>query len=91
MNDLVIHVVGWTSTLVLIATLASQIVIQWKTREVSSVSPWLFAGQCLASIGFLIYSVLSENTVFIVSNSLILATAIVGEFVRRDINRRQHH
>jgi hypothetical protein len=45
------------------------------------VSWWLFVGQIAASGGFLAYSVLIGNSVFIVTNSLILVTSIVGQTI----------
>lgn len=35
----------------------------------------------MASIGFVIYSVLVGNTIFIVTNSVVLMTAIVGQCI----------
>lgn len=45
------------------------------------VSWLLFAGQIAASTGFVTYSLLIGNIVFIVTNSLILATAITGQVI----------
>jgi type IV secretory pathway TrbD component len=45
------------------------------------VSRWLFVGQCAASVGFVLYSWLLGNWVFVVTNALILLTAVVGEVV----------
>ncbi len=81
--------IGWSSTVVLLATLLAQIYRQWKIGKADEVSPALFIGQCAASIGFLIYSVLVGSAVFIVSNALILAIALTGEIVRRMLMRRQ--
>jgi hypothetical protein len=41
----------------------------------------LFAGQILASIGFIAYSWMLHSWVFIVTNSVILLTAVVGQVV----------
>ena len=81
--------IGWSSTVVLLATLLAQIYRQWKIGKADEVSPALFVGQCAASIGFLIYSALVGSVVFIVSNALILAIALAGEVVRRMLMRRQ--
>jgi MtN3 and saliva related transmembrane protein len=80
---------GWLSTAVLSATLLAQITRQWKLGKAEEVSPVLFAGQCAASLGFLIYSALVGSWVFIVSNALILAIALAGEVIRRILMRRQ--
>ena len=71
--------VGWAASAVLMATLSRQIYTQWQDKEAKGVSRWLFAGQIAASCGFIAYSWLLDNLVFIVTNALILLTAIVGE------------
>jgi hypothetical protein len=38
-------------------------------------------GQCAASISFVIYSWLLHNWVFVVTNALILLTAVIGEVI----------
>jgi uncharacterized protein with PQ loop repeat len=80
--------IGWSSTLVLLGTLLAQIVRQWKMGKADEVSPALFIGQCAASVGFIVYSVLVGSVVFVVSNALILAIALAGEVVRRILQRR---
>ena len=72
------EVVGWVSSLILLSTLAQQIWTQWHERSTKGVSKWLFVGQTAASIGFTIYSVLVKNWVFVVTNALILVSAITG-------------
>ena len=47
-------------------------------RSSKGVSPWLFIGQCIASTGFLIYSWLVQDVVFIVTNALLLISAATG-------------
>src|SRR3954468_18490024 len=71
--------VGWISAAVLLATLVRQVYVQWHTEEVQGVSRWLFRGQIAASLGFVVYSVLVENWVFVVTNALIALTALVGQ------------
>ena len=72
--------IGWASSAILLATLIRQIVKQHREGG-EGVSHLLFIGQSLASIGFITYSVLLHNWVFIVTNSVILATAVVGQLV----------
>ncbi len=74
-------IVGWIASAILIATLGRQIYMQWKDPDPSGVSTWLFVGQITASIGFIAYSWLLKNWVFIVTNSIILLTAVVGQAV----------
>lgn len=73
--------IGWFSSVVLIATLSRQVLKQWRSGEVAGVSRWLFTGQTAASTGFTIYSVLLENWVFTVTNSLLLVNALAGYWV----------
>ena len=76
-----VDLIGWVASAILIATLARQTWTQWRADNPSGVSHWLFAGQIAASVGFVAYSWLLHNWVFIVTNTLILLTAIVGQVV----------
>jgi MtN3 and saliva related transmembrane protein len=73
--------IGWLASALLICTLAHQIHTQFKAPNAKAVSHWLFIGQSLSSIGFIVYSALLGNWVFIVTNALILLTAVVGQIV----------
>lgn len=70
--------VGWASSVILLCTLVKQVYKQWKEGTKEGVSKWLFIGQLAASIGFTIYSLLTGNTVFIVTNSLLVLNSIAG-------------
>lgn len=72
-------IIGWVSALVLAATISRQVYTQWKSRSVAGVSRWLFVGQLAASTGFVMYSVMLKNWVYVCSNTYILLTAIVGQ------------
>ncbi len=74
-------VIGWFASAILLATLVRQIQKQAAQPESEGVSTWLFLGQMAASLGFVLYSWLVENWVFITTNSLILLTAVVGQVV----------
>lgn len=74
----VTELVGWLSSAVLVATLAKQVHKQWKEGSSEGVSRWLFVGQVAASIGFTIYSALVRNPVFVVTNAILLASAVTG-------------
>jgi len=80
--------IGWLASAILIATLARQTWRQWREPDPRGVSHWLFAGQIAASIGFVAYSWLLHNWVFIVTNLLILATAVIGQVVLLRAQRR---
>ena len=58
-----------------------QVYTQWKTKSTAGVSHWLFVGQLTASIGFVIYSYLLRNWVFLTSNIALLLTAILGQWL----------
>lgn len=84
-----VDLIGWLASAVLLATLTRQIVKQWRGDD--SLSRWLFIGQCAASAGFVLYSLLLGNWVFTVTNACLLLTAIVGWAIdrrRRNPNER---
>jgi uncharacterized protein with PQ loop repeat len=82
--------IGWMASGVLVLTLSRQIHTQVRDPEARGVSRWLFAGQIASSCGFIAYSCLVGNLVFIITNAAILLTAIVGQAVvwRRGKKRR---
>jgi MtN3 and saliva related transmembrane protein len=73
-----VDALGWFSSFVLLATIVEQIRKQWAARSGEGVSRFLFVGQTVASAGFATYSALLHNWVFTVTNSLLLASAIIG-------------
>ena len=73
--------IGWAASAMLVVTLLRQIYIQSKDTSAKGVSHWLFAGQIASSVGFVAYSWMLHNWVFIVTNSVILATAVLGQVV----------
>lgn len=79
--------VGWASTAILIATVGRQAFTQWKQRSTGGVSRWLYVGQFATSAGYVAYSLMLGNVVFVVSNLFLLLIAAVGQvlFIR---NRR---
>jgi len=81
--------VGWLSALILLTTLISQVRRQWQERSTKGVSRWLFVGQLSASCGFIVYSAMTDNIVFIVTNSLIALVAILGQIIYLRNKRRQ--
>ncbi len=87
-----VELIGWGSSLILLLTLMRQVYTQWRTRATAGVSKWLFIGQLAASTGYIVYSYLLHNWVYVSSNVAILATALVGEGIylrnRRAATRR---
>ena len=73
--------IGWLASAILVATLSRQIYTQAKDDSAKGVSRWLFAGQIASSLGFIAYSWMLENRIFIVTNTVILLTAVVGQVV----------
>ena len=79
--------IGWGASAILIATLARQVWTQWRERTTEGVSRWLFIGQMCASVGFVIYSWMLDNGVFVFTNAVLLLTGVVGQLIYRR-NRR---
>jgi MtN3 and saliva related transmembrane protein len=75
------ELVGWLSAGILMLTISRQVYKQWSTRDCTGVSSWLFIGQTAASTGFVIYSFMLSNWVFVLTNSFILLTAVVGQWI----------
>lgn len=82
------ELIGWISALILLATISRQIYKQWEEKASEGVSKWLFIGQVAASAGFAVYSWLLDNWVFVVTNVLMLASALVGYGILMHNRRR---
>ena len=72
------EIIGWVSSIILLLTISKQIYKQWKEESSTGVSKWLFIGQIAASLGFMIYSWLVKNRVFVITNFLMLLSSFVG-------------
>jgi len=72
------EIIGWASSLILLATLIKQVYKQWKDGTGEGVSKWLFVGQLGASLGFTVYSYLVGSWVFLVTNGLLTINNIIG-------------
>jgi MtN3 and saliva related transmembrane protein len=75
------ELIGWFAATVLLATIGRQVYTQWRDGSSKGLSRWLFVGQITASIAFIVYSWLLGNWVFVVTNVLMLITAILGQWV----------
>jgi len=73
-----IEIIGWASSLILLATLIKQVHKQWKDASSENISRWLFIGQLAASIGFTFYSVFTGSWVFAVTNAMLTINNIIG-------------
>ncbi len=83
--------IGWFSSFILVLTIGKQVHKQWKSGSSEGVSKWLFVGQITASTGFTIYSLMVRNWVFVVTNALLLLSAVLGiliVFMHRRAERR---
>lgn len=83
--------IGWLSSILLLATISVQIRKQWRESSGRGVSPWLYVGQALASSGFTVYSALLRNWVFILTNALLAVMAIAGLVLTLRFRSRQSH
>ena len=83
------ELIGWVSSAILVLTISTQVLRQWRSGTSKGVSRWLFIGQFAASTGFCIYSVLVENWVFIATNGLLAVEALVGLAIVRIHRRRE--
>jgi MtN3 and saliva related transmembrane protein len=83
------ELIGWLSAAALLATIGRQVYAQWRDGSSQGVSRWLFIGQLVASTGFVVYSWLLSNWVFVVTNLLMLVTALIGEAIYLRNRRRR--
>jgi MtN3 and saliva related transmembrane protein len=75
------EIIGWTASLILVATLSKQVHKQWREKTSEGISTWLFIGQLAASTGFVIYSVMTGSAVFVFTNSVLTITNLVGLYL----------
>lgn len=83
------ELIGWSSALILLLTIGRQVLAQWRSHSTQGVSRWLFIGQLAASSGFVVYSWLVKNWVFVATNLLMLATAAIGQWIYLRNARRE--
>ncbi len=83
------EIIGWCAGAILLLTISRQVYTQWRDRSTQGVSRWLFIGQLAASTGFVIYSWLLSNWVFVATNVLMLAAAGTGQWIYLRNKRRE--
>ena len=81
--------IGWCAASILLLTISRQVYTQWRERSTQGLSRWLFIGQLAASTGFVVYSWLLGNWVFVITNVLMLVTAGVGQAIYLNNKRRE--
>jgi uncharacterized protein with PQ loop repeat len=86
-----VEAIGWTASAILVVTIARQIFKQWNDGTSEGVSTWLFVGQLAASVGFLIYSMLLRNWVFVVTNALMVLNGLLGYAITIRHRRRARY
>lgn len=75
------ELIGWMAAAILVATIGRQVYTQWRDGTTAGVSKWLFIGQLSASVGFVIYSWLQKDWVFVATNAVMLLTALLGQYI----------
>ncbi|MBC8131935.1 MAG: hypothetical protein H7X95_03065 [Deltaproteobacteria bacterium] len=85
---MLVQAIGWVSSLILVLTIGKQVWKQWKEGASEGISKWLFVGQTAASAGFVVYSWLVKNWVFVVTNSLMLTSGVLGYLILMRNRRR---
>ena len=80
--------IGWASSFILVLTISTQVLRQYRSGTSAGVSPWLFIGQTVASTGFCVYSALVGDLVFTVTNGTMAIAALTGLAIVR-IHRRR--
>ncbi len=83
------ELVGWLSGTILVPSLFRQTYTQWKTGTSKGVSQWLYWGSLTSSTGFVFYSLVLGNRVFIVTNSLLVLDNILGLIILYRHRRRE--
>lgn len=73
-----VEAIGWASSIILLITLIKQVHKQWTDATSEGISALLFIGQLAASVGFMIYSILTGSVVFSVTNGILTITNIIG-------------
>lgn len=73
--------IGAASSFILVLTIGKQVFKQYKEGKSEGVSKWLFLGQMTASGGFLLYSWLKRDWVFIATNAVMLLNGLAGYLI----------
>lgn len=89
MSDWSRQAIGWASSALLVVTIGKQVYKQWHEGKTEGISIWLFIGQCAASSGFIVYSLLARDWVFVVTNALMLLNGVLGWLILVRNRRRE--
>ncbi len=83
--------IGWISSLILVATLLKQVHKQWTEHNAEGVSIWLYVGQISSQTGFIIYSYLLKNWVFMFTNAVLLIVSMLGLYSLNKFRTKNLH
>lgn len=83
------EIIGWASSAILCATLLTQIYKQWKEKTSHGISKYLFFGQVTAQIGFIVYSWILNNWIFLATNSALLLVSFLGLWVTLKFKKKE--
>ncbi|HXG95012.1 MAG TPA: PQ-loop domain-containing transporter [Blastocatellia bacterium] len=72
---------GWTAAIILVVTLFAQVRKNLKEKRLKGVNPMLYYGQAIASLCFTIYSISIGSIIFVITNSLVLLSAMIGIYL----------
>jgi MtN3 and saliva related transmembrane protein len=72
------EVLGWSASTILVMTIVRQVYRQCQQGSSKGVSKWLFIGQMTASTGFLVYSWLIKEPIFLFTNAVMMISAFAG-------------
>ena len=89
-NNMFTELIGWSAAAILLLTIGRQVFTEWRDQSTRGLSKWLFVGQFIASAGFVVYSWLLENWVFVITNSLLLGTSAIDQWIFIRNKRREN-
>ncbi len=72
------QIIGYASSVILLLTLGSQIVKQWRSGTSKGISIGFFIGQLATAAGFTTYSLLIGNPIFAATNACLGVAAVAG-------------
>lgn len=73
-----VEALGWISSWLLVVTMFLQVRKQWAQGSSQGISKYLYLGQVLAEVGFVAYSVIVRNWVFVFTNTVLLVLNLIG-------------
>jgi uncharacterized protein with PQ loop repeat len=81
--------IGWVSSALLVLTISRQVWKQYREGTSDGVSKWLFLGEISANVGFVVYSWLVGNWVFVATSVFMVVASLAGLAVLFHHRRRE--